>query len=132
MEAPFAFDEADNYLSKDDILILPEYDLQRLLAMVKNCPARIGVNNQNGFYALYFRPKLRELKSRIEFSMACSPFAAITSHRCYGMKWKNIFQTPYWMVRPPFDLEGQALIPSFRSAICHVKLKRLPIRSWNG
>jgi glycosyltransferase involved in cell wall biosynthesis len=124
-EAPYNFDEAETHLSAEDILILPEANLGNLLAKAKNYPARIGVNNQNGFYAMYTRPRQAALTSRIEFSMACSPFAAITSHHCYGLDWRNIFNTPYWMVRPPFELRPITLLSEL--SVCYMPRKIAPI-----
>lgn len=120
-EAPFGFDEAGKYLSAEDILILPEYGLDQSLDKAKDFPSRIGVNNQNGFYAFYYRPRPRDLCARIEFSMACSPFAATTSHHCYGLDWNTIFHTPYWMVRPPFDIRPTTSPPSL--AVCYMPRK---------
>ena len=102
--ARFAFNEAGDHLGGDDVLILPEVLLDRTLPICASWRCRIAVNNQNGFFALRYRPPGRRFAGRIEFAIANAPYVAAINHRFLGVEPNRVFCVPYWVTHPPFEL----------------------------
>jgi Glycosyl transferases group 1 len=107
--APFTFEEAGNHLQRDDILILPEVLLETTLPYCQPWKCRIALNNQNGYYGLRYGAPRRLCASRLEFAIANAPYVAALCHDFLGISPERVFDIPYWVARPPFEVvpEGQ-------------------------
>jgi len=100
--AAFPLERGGEYLTPDDVLVLPEVILNDTLARCAAWPCRIGVNNQNGFYGVRYGPPRRACGRRIEFAIANAPFVADLCHRFYNLPRARVFDVPLWLDRPPF------------------------------
>src|SRR4051812_5428328 len=63
--APFVFEEGGEHLRSEDVLLLPEVLLERTLPVCAPWRCRLALNNQNGFYALRYRPAPRQFVDRL-------------------------------------------------------------------
>jgi hypothetical protein len=122
--APFAFDEAGRHLQRHDVLLLPEGRLEASLAVCRGWSCRVAVNNQNGFYALAYRPSPRTCRAVLEFVIANAPYVAAISRDFLGMPAERIFQVPHWVLRPPFESAGGA--SDRKLAVCYMP-RKLPV-----
>jgi hypothetical protein len=119
--ASFPFDEAGHNLGPEDVVILPEGRLEQTLAVCQGWSCRLAVNNQNGFYALSYRPPPRVCRSVLEFAIANAPYVAAICRDFLGLPPERIFQVPHWILRPPFELlDGQ---PEKKLAVCFMPRK---------
>jgi len=119
--APVPFERAGEYLTEDDVLILPEVRLSEWFSKCANWRVRIAVNNQNGFHGLRYGLRRSVARARIEFAIANAPYVASLCHHFYGLSWQRIFLVPHWIVRPPFEIDV-ALTPK-NLAICYMPRK---------
>lgn len=101
--APVSFERACDFLSPNDVLVLPEVRLDDWLAVCGGWRCRIAVNNQNGFYGLRYCPPKGVVSNRIEFAIANAPYVAALCRRFYGLPPERIFHVPHWVVRSPFE-----------------------------
>lgn len=121
-EAPFTFADARSVVRPDDAVILPEYQLAYDLARVRGWPCRVGVNNQNGFYALESRPQFGCRHEGVAFVLANAPYNAAVSNIYLGMSADRIFLVPHLVVRGPFTPPPAA--GGRRLAVCFMPRKR--------
>ncbi len=119
--APFGFSDAGNYLEDEDVLVLPEVLLDRTLPVCAPWRCRIAVNNQNGFFALRYRPPRWRCARRIEFGIANAPYVAAINHRFLGIDPRRVFLVPYWVTHPPFELKEN--IEHRQLAVCYMPRK---------
>lgn len=103
-EAEFSFQQAGARLGPEDVLVLPEMLLVETLPVCRGWKCRIALNNQNGFYALRYRPHTTAAARQIEFAIANAPYVAALCKDFLGVDEKRIFTVPHWIVRPPFGL----------------------------
>jgi hypothetical protein len=103
-EAPFAFEQGGELLRPDDVLVLPEVMAAALHDRCRTWKCRIALNNQNGFYALRFRPPQRGAARMFEFALANAQYVASISKDFLGIPPERIFLVPHWVVRSPFEL----------------------------
>jgi hypothetical protein len=101
--APFAFEDAGNYLNPNDVVILNE-GVDRIDPIWRNWRCRIGLLNQNGFFALRYCPTQEECGNSFEFAIAVAPYVASICQDFIGISSGRIFQVPVWIVRPPFHM----------------------------
>jgi glycosyltransferase involved in cell wall biosynthesis len=118
---PFPFEEAGDHLGADDVLLLPEVLLKSTLPECRGWKCRLALNNQNGFYALRYRPEGRWAGRTLEFALANAPYVASVTGTFLGVPAGRIFNVPHWIVRPPFDLRDQD--GPRRLAVCYMPRK---------
>lgn len=106
--AGFPFEAAESHLSPDDVLILPEVVLNRVLPLCQSWRVRLAVNNQNGFYGLRYGPPKAACR-RLEFAIANAPYVHALCRHFYGMSPQRIFHVPHWIVRPPFEVASNQI-----------------------
>jgi hypothetical protein len=100
--APFRSDEGNNFLSADDVLLLPEIWLERNLAATSTWKCRRAVYAQGGFLALLFRPPGGYAARGIEFMLGVSPYIVALGQRYLGLSPNRTFHVPYPVFRGPF------------------------------
>jgi glycosyltransferase involved in cell wall biosynthesis len=103
--APFAFEDAAAHLAPEEVLILPEVLLERSLVFCRDWKCRIALNNQNGFYALRYRPRSAVAHRTFEFALANAPYVAAICLDFLGVPAERIFAVPHWIVRGPFEFQ---------------------------
>jgi glycosyltransferase involved in cell wall biosynthesis len=106
---------------KDDFLVLPEGKLDSVLPMSVSTPARIVINNQNGFYALRYFPESRALCNRIDAVIANSPYNCMASRVAYRIPAERLFYVPHWVVRGHFEIAEQT---AKLQGICYMPRKQ--------
>ena len=119
---PLPFPQAGSSLTAEDVVVFPEHHLDRYLDETANWPCRFGVFNQNGFGALVTRPSPRVVRRRIEFVMGVSPYTLSLSHYFFGIPWDRLFLVPPWVVRGPFEWDGEIVVPR-ELGICYMPRK---------
>jgi hypothetical protein len=120
-EAPFAFEQAGDELRPEDVLLLPEVMAAALRDQCRTWKCRIALHNQNGFYALRFRPSRRVASQMFEFAIANAPYVASISKDFLGIAPERIFLVPHLVVRPPFEVMDSTA--SRIRAICYMPRK---------
>ncbi len=100
--ANYALADARAYLNEKDVLVLPEFRLDRWLSFCRDWPCRLAVNNQNGFLALDSRVWGLSSRFRVEFLIANSNAVAEISHHYLGIERNRVFLLNHFVVREPF------------------------------
>lgn len=102
--APVEFGNAANFVSQNDVVIVPEHRLEKWLSVIRNWPCRRAVNNQNGYFALDYRQWAIERRFGVEFVIANSPTVAQISSRFLGIAAQRVFYVPHLVTIAPFTL----------------------------
>lgn len=101
--APFPFEDAGRYLQPEDIVMLPE-GIDGVPPLWRSWKCRVGLINQNGFFALRNWSRTDASRTPFEFAITVAPYVASVCKEFLGIPSERIFEIPVWIVRPPFEL----------------------------
>jgi hypothetical protein len=119
---PTSLPKALGEFREDDVLILPEGNLDRILPDCVSTRAKIVINNQNGFYALRYFPTNRQTCRRIDAVISNSPYNCTVSRVAYHVPASKVFYVPHWVLRGNFEIPTESN-DAKQVAICYMPRK---------
>jgi hypothetical protein len=120
--AGFTLSEAADLLDAADVLILPEFELDRTLALTSGTRCRKAVYAQGGFLALLYRPKRGYARNGIAFMIGVSPYIAALGDTYLRAGRGHSFYVPYPVVRGPFAKPPRPFADK-QLAVCYMPRK---------
>lgn len=121
-DAGFQVEDAADHLGPDDVLILSEVVLAELLAPARGRGFRLGMFNQNGFYALRQAPPRSAVRGAFEFALANAGYVGGVCQTAYALPPERVFVLPYWVARGPFAPDA-ASAPARELAVAYMPRK---------